>query len=187
MLSLNKFYRFAIGAALAAALILLIPLISMLFTDEVDWNLFDFAAAWLLLFGAAISYKLIAVKMENIVSRIAAGTAEVTALFLVWVNLAVGLIGSEDNPANLMYIGVLAVGVTGALIVNFKPLGMAWTLFGMALAQMLIAVVALIAGMHLSLGSSVLEILGVNVFFAVLWIGSALLFRYAARRQTLST
>jgi hypothetical protein len=37
------------------------------------------------------------------------GLAVGTALFLVWSNLAVGLIGSENNPANMMYLGVLAV------------------------------------------------------------------------------
>jgi hypothetical protein len=37
-------------------------------------------------------------------------------MFLVWMNLAVGIIGSEDNPANLMFGGVLALGILGAFI-----------------------------------------------------------------------
>ena len=28
----------------------------------------------------------------------------------IWMNLAVGIIGNEENPANLVYSGVLAVG-----------------------------------------------------------------------------
>ena len=54
---------------------------------------------------------------------------------LVWINLAVGIIGSEDNPANLMYGGVLAVGVAGAVAARFRPGGMARALAATALAQ----------------------------------------------------
>jgi len=42
----------------------------------------------------------------------------------------------------LMYIGVLAVGIIGALIARFQPHGMARALFATALAQMLVAVIA---------------------------------------------
>jgi hypothetical protein len=31
--------------------------------------------------------------------------------------------GSEDNPANLMYGGVLTVGIFGALLARFQPEG----------------------------------------------------------------
>jgi hypothetical protein len=51
------------------------------------------------------------------------------------MNLAVGVIGTEDDPANLMYVGVLAVGIIGAIIARFRPHGMARTLFATALAQ----------------------------------------------------
>jgi hypothetical protein len=54
-------------------------------------------------------------------------------------------------------------------------------LFAMAFSHVLIVVIALLARLDLSPESSVVEILGVNGFFAVLWTGSALLFRNAAR------
>lgn len=54
------------------------------------------------------------------------------------MNLAVGLIGNEENLANLMYIGVLAVGLIGAAIARLEPGGMARVLFAMALAQTLV-------------------------------------------------
>ena len=63
------------------------------------------------------------------------------------MNLAVGIIGTEDNPANLMYGGVLAVGIVGAIIARFQPHGMARALVATALAQALVAVIALIAGL----------------------------------------
>lgn len=100
-----------------------------------------------------------------------------TALVLVWINLAVGIIGSEDNPANLMYLGVLAVGVVGAMHGRFQPQGMARALYATALAQALVAMIALAAGW----GFGVPLIL--NGIFVALWVGSALLTR-ADRRQS---
>ncbi|MCI0605272.1 hypothetical protein L0156_19980 [bacterium] len=54
------------------------------------------------------------------------------------MNLAVGLIGNEENLANLMYIGVLAVGLISTAIARLEPGGMARALFAMALAQTLV-------------------------------------------------
>jgi hypothetical protein len=70
------------------------------------------------------------------------GVALAAAFLLVWVNLAVGIIGTEDYLANVMYVGVLAVGIIGAIIARFRPHGMARALFATALAQALVAVIA---------------------------------------------
>jgi hypothetical protein len=174
-------FQIAISVALPAALILLLPLLAMLFTGEVNWSFFDFIVAWTLLFGAGFTYRMLLRKMDNYWFRVAVGVAVATALFLVWSNLAVGLIGSEDNPANWMFMGVLAVGFLGAIIARLQPKGMSRVLFAMAFSHVLIVVIALLARLDLSPESSVVEILGVNGFFAVLWTGSALLFRNAAR------
>ena len=82
-----------------------------------------------------------------------------------------------------MYIGVLAVGIIGAIIARFRPHGMARALFATALAQGLVSVIALTIPLG-SPGSPPLEILALNGFFLALFAGSALLFRYAAREQT---
>jgi len=161
--------------ALAVAFILLLPLFAMQITDEVAWDLADFAIAGALLFGTGLAYELLARKAGIISYRAAVGVALAAALLLVWMNLAVGIIESEDNPANLMYVGVLAVLIIGALIVHFRPRGMARALFATALAQALVTVIALIAEKNLA----VFEILMLNGFFVALWVGSALLFRRA--------
>jgi hypothetical protein len=67
---------------------------------------------------------------------------------LVWTNLAVGIIGEPDELANLMYVGVLAVGILGAITARFRPAGMARALLATALVQALVAGIALIAGEH---------------------------------------
>ena len=164
-----------IRIALPTALILLLPLLAMQFTDEVVWDFVDFTVAGILLFGARLTYELVARKAGNIAYRAAVGVAVSAALLLVWMNLAVGTIGNEENPANLMYVGVLAVGIIGALNARFQPHGVARALFATALAQMLVALIAQIAGLGFELI--------LNGFFAALWVGSALLFRHAARNS----
>jgi len=175
-------YKNIIRIMLATAFILLLPLLAMQFTDEVVWDLADFAVAGALLFGASLTYELVVRKAGNIAYRTAVGVAVVAALILVWVNLAVGLIGSEGNLANLMYIGVIAVGIIGAIIARLQSHGMARALFATALAQALVAVIALVAGMDRYTGSSVSKIVILNVFFVALWVGSASLFRRASSR-----
>ena len=77
----------------------MVPLIAMQFTDEVVWTLGDFVVAAVLLMGTGVSYEFLARKAGSVAYRSAVGLALAAALFLVWMNLAVGIIGSEDNPS----------------------------------------------------------------------------------------
>lgn len=164
--------------ALATALILLVSLVAMQFTDEVVWDLFDFTFAGTLLFGTGLMYELVARKEDSVAYRVAVGVAAAAAFLLVWVNGAVGIIG-EDNPANLLYGGVLAVGFTGAAIARLEPRGMARVLIAMAFVQMLVPVIALIVWRS-DFAPGVAKVFALNAFFAVLFVGSALLFRRAS-------
>jgi hypothetical protein len=175
--------RSTIAIVLAAALVLLLPLVAMQITDEVAWSPADFAAAGVLLVGSGLIYALVARKAGNIAYRAAVGVAVATALLLLWVVGAVGVIGEDGDRADLLYGGVLAVGVIGAVSARLKPQGMARALLAMALATALVAVIALIAGKHEAPLSSASEILGLNGFFVALFLASAWLFRHAARRN----
>ena len=121
--------------------------------------------------------------MGNSMYKLAVGLALATPLLLVWMIGAVGVLGREGDPADWMYIGVFAVGIICAVAARFRPAGMARALFATALAQALVAVIALIAGLHQAPYMSVREILGFNGLFITLWIASALLFRFAARNR----
>jgi hypothetical protein len=117
--------------------------------------------------------------------RSAVGVALAAAFLLVWLSLGVGIIGADGDPANLMYFGVLAVGIVGAIIARLRPNGMARALFAMALAQALVAAIALIAELGLP-WSPPTEILALNGFFIASFAASAWLFRRAAREQEAS-
>ena len=171
-------YRSVVGVALATAFILLVPLLG-----RWDWGPADYVFAGVLIFGTGLTFVLAAKKVGNTAYRSAVGVGLAAAFLLVWVTGAVGIIGSEDNNANLMYIGVLAVGIAGAIIARFRSHGMARALFATALAQALVAAIVLVFGLGLPWSPPV-EILALNGFFVALFAGSALLFRYAAREQT---
>ncbi len=137
-----------------------------------DWDAVDFAVFIALLVGVGIVYTLAVRKTDNTAYRSAVGVALAAALILVWMNLAVG---TEDDSPGLLLFGVLVVGIIGAIIARFRPHGMARALFATALAQALVAVIAMIAW------EQYFEVSILNGFFISLWVGSALLFRRAAR------
>ncbi len=168
---------------IGAALLLLLPLGAMQFTDEVVWDRGDFALMGAMLFGACAAYELAARATGSIAYRAAVGVAVVAALILMWINLAVGIIGSEDDPANLMFGGVLAVGVLGALIARFRPRGMAQASVATALAQALVGLIGLSVGSGSAGPNGLGAVLVLTVFFAALWLLSASLFRKAAQEQ----
>ena len=140
-------YRPAARVVLVAACILMLPLVAMQVTDEVRWDLADFVVAGALLVGTGLAYELAARKAGNVAYRAALGVALAAALLLVWLSLGRWHHRSDGDPANAMYFGVLAVGIIGAIIARFRPHGMARALFATALAQALVAVIALILGL----------------------------------------
>lgn len=183
MNSNNQLTKRILLLALATVGILMLPLIAMKFSAEVVWTLSDFVIMGVLIFGTGLTYLLATSKSANIAYRFATGMALASAFFLIWSNGAVGLIGSENNEINMLFFGVIAVGIIGAALSRFQPDKMALTLFTMAFAQLLISIIALIVGAHQYPGSSVYEVLAVNGFFITLFVVSGLLFRYAADKQ----
>jgi hypothetical protein len=178
----QKGFFWRLAPWVVSGLLLLLPLIAMQFTSEVNWDETDFIVFGAMLFGACGLYELAATMTPNIAYRAAVGVAVVAAFLLIWMNLAVGIIGSEDNPANLMYGGVLAVTIAGAFIVRFRPYGMARVLVATALAQTLVGSIALAAGLGSTGANWPRVIIVLTGFFAALWLVSAWLFRRAAPR-----
>jgi hypothetical protein len=74
-----------------AAILLLIPIIAMQFTDEVNWNLFDFIIAGILLFSIGFACELVLKKVKNIFHRLLLFIMLLAVFFIVWAELAVGI------------------------------------------------------------------------------------------------
>lgn len=108
-----------------AACLLLLPFVAMRFTSEVNWSSGDF-----ILMGAVLG--LACALVETVVRlsgswayRLAACAAIGSAFLIIWANLAVGIVGSENNPANRSFFAALGVGIVGALLARFRAKGMA--------------------------------------------------------------
>jgi hypothetical protein len=102
----------------------------------------------------------------------------VTGLVIVWMNVAAGLIGIEDDdPTNLLYVAVLGVGFVGAIVARFQPRGLARAAFATALAQAIVGVIAV----RLPNTAGVVAIVLLHSAFVAAFITSGLLFRHAAR------
>lgn len=77
-----------------AGLILLLPLVAMQLTNEVNWSVFDFVVAGILLFGTGGIIELALRKIKVTKQRIWIIVGILIALFLVWAELAVGIFGT---------------------------------------------------------------------------------------------
>jgi hypothetical protein len=161
----------------AAALALLIPLIG-----RWPWTLSDFLIMGVLLGGAGLVLELAVRASSHMAYRAGAAVAVGAAFLLLWVNGAVGFLGDEDNPANLMFFGVLAVVVLGAVLARFQPAGMARTLFAAAAAQVLVGLVALGGGLASPGNAGLREVVMGTSLFAALWLVSGGLFQKAAEK-----
>ena len=83
-----------IGILISVAFLLLIPLIAMQFTDEVNWKLADFVIAGILLLAAGLLCEFILRKTKTKENRIALIVVTVAVLLLIWTELAVGIFGT---------------------------------------------------------------------------------------------
>lgn len=163
-------------------LILLIPLGAMLFKVEGwAWGPGSFLVAWLLMAGVGLAYKLVTRKAVSGAYRAATALGLVTGFLILWINAAVGIIGSEDNPMNLLFGGVLLLGMVGAVLARLEASGMARTMFVVAFAQFLVPVIAFLIGRP-DFSPGVAQIFAFNLVFVALFAASGLLFRRAARR-----
>jgi MFS family permease len=155
-----------------AALLLLLPAIAMRFTSEVAWTVGDFLFAALLIGIVGISYELTVRVTRNRTHRAAVAAALAATFLTIWANGAVGMIGNEDNPYNLLFFGVIALALAGAVVARFRPGGTAVAMAAAALAQASLGIIGTFS-----------DLLGgiFSTMFAGLWLLSAALFRKAAR------
>ncbi len=162
--------------AVVAALLLLIPLAASFITAEMQWTFSDYVLVWVMLFVAGTTYTLVSRLSSDYTYKAAVALASVTGLFMVWSNLAVGIIGNEDNAINVVYFVIIMVGFIGAFWVRFQSKGLSRVLIGMCILLATIAMYALLSGMQHIPESSTMQIIGVHMFFITPLAIAAILF-----------
>ncbi len=82
-------WRVVLWGVIAALLVL--PLVAMQFTGDVDWGPEDFAFAGVLLIGAGAVFELAAWKVRDLTGRLVLGAVILGAVLLIWADAAVGV------------------------------------------------------------------------------------------------
>ena len=155
-----------------AAAMILAPLIAMQFTTEVNWTIGDFLFAALLIGGVGLAFELAVRISSSWHYRAGAALGLASGFFLIWANGAVGYIGSEDNPYNLVFFGVVAIAFVGSVVAGFQAKGM-------AIAMMAAGIAHALAG---GVGFAEDPVTGpITLVFVGMWLASARLFYQAAR------
>lgn len=172
-------WRFVLWAIPTALLIT--PAVAMQFTGEVQWSPFDFVFAAVLLYGATGTADLAIRKGGSMAYRLGAGLAVLVSFLLIWVNGAVGVIGDENNPLNLMFTGIIAVAAAGAVIARFKASGMARAMLAAFVLTAAVAIAAPVFGWGSDEPPGTAGLMMLIGGFAAMWGLSAGLFAKAAR------
>jgi hypothetical protein len=172
--------------ALITALVLLILLLASHFIEGWNWPPGAFVVVGALIFGIGLTYELVTRNRDAIAYRAAVGIAFAAAFLLTWGNFVQM---ADVTPVAAMYFGVPIVGIIGAAVARLRPNGMARALFVTALAQALVLAAALMILINrnpqvTSWTPPELRGFGGNAFFAMLFAGSALLFRKAGRGES---
>ena len=165
-----------VGWGIAATLILL-PLVAMQFTSEVNWTAEDFIFAIVMIGTVGLVFELAVRMTSNWAYRAGAACALAAGFLLVWINGAVGMIGSEGNPNNLLFGIVLLVALLGSVAARFRAASMALVMAAAGLVYiLLVPIVVMRSDVPVETREIVLTLL-----FAGPWFVSAALFRKAAK------
>ncbi len=73
------------------AILLLIPLIAMQFTNAVQWTSFDFLVAGVLLFSTGLVCELVLRRVKKNKLRFIICLGVIALLTIIWIELAVGI------------------------------------------------------------------------------------------------
>ena len=169
-----------------AVALLALPFVAMQFTREVNWTASDFIfmGALFALLGGLFEF---AVRTSrNRCYRAAFGLGLLGGFLVVWVNLAVGIVGSEDRPENLWFFAALLIGIIGACLARLRAREMARAMVATAVSLGIAFAVAAAGPTDEPWGPHSRELIGTMVF-AGLFLGSAWLCRRAAADQSSSS
>jgi hypothetical protein len=165
--------------ALAPFPVLLIPLVGVMVSKEWKWTAFDFVVAWVVLAITAFVYRLLVTrKSANLAYRLGAGLAVAAGFLIFWITAAVQIIGDE-NPGNILYLGVILTGLTGVGLARFQPAGMAKAAFATAAVTFVVPIVGFILKPS-DFSPGIPQVFALNFCFVLMFIVSGFLFRHAA-------
>jgi hypothetical protein len=109
--------------------------------------------------------------------RAGVAVAVLTSLLGVWTTIV------RDDGTGIGYFLLIMAAVVGGFSAWFRPAGMARTMLGVAIMQLLLGIAIATAPSTASMPGGSLKVLLFNGFFAALWLTSAAFFRVASKRD----
>lgn len=165
-----------------AGAIILAPLVAMqLDAPGVNWTLSDFIFAIVLVGGVGLLFELAARASRSWAYRGGVALALAATFLLIWINRAVGIIGNEDNPANLVFGAILLMALAGTIVARGRAEGMVRAMTVAGAAQTLVAVFVFARGIAANEPPGAFGLLLLIEGLAAFWFLSARLFGKAAR------
>ena len=155
-----------------AACLLMLPLVAMQFTTNVRWTALDFLVMGALLLVVCGAFELTLRKANGLAYLLGAAAATLAGFMIVWSNLAVGIIGVQENPLNLIFFGAVATALVGAGASRLAAKGLAWSVTAAAVIHAAGCAAALLAGTPREFLLSLLMLAP--------WVLSSLMFRRAS-------
>ena len=162
------------GWSLAAGLLAL-PAVAMQFTDEVDWTGGDFLFAAIMFTTIGGLLELAARVSASLAYRVGSAMAVGTGFLTIWITLAVGIVGAEDNPQNILYFGIVGMAICVAVAALGDPRALARGMRATAVFQGLVCLVHVIDAIY----PAVL----IDGFFTMTWLTAGALFARAAKER----
>ena len=176
---INPWRMLGWGGAVA---LLLAPLVAMRFTSEVNWTASDFIFAGGLFAFIGGAFELAVWASRDRAYRAAAALALLGTFLTIWANLAVGIVGSENNPPNLLFFGALLIGIAMACVGRFRASPMSIATLATAASLGIAFVIAVMQPIDEPFVPHIRESLGTGIL-AALFSASSALFRKAAQER----
>lgn len=174
---MTQMQRTVLRVALVALGLLMVPLIASQVVEGWNWPPGAFVFTYLLFFGTGMAYALIARKMKAWSYKIAVGLSLVAGFVLGWATMV--HMSETENPVNLVYFGVLAVGAIGAVLARLEARGMAKALYAMSAALALAWVITQVLSTD-RIAGPVWNVGVIHGGFVLLFAAAGLLFRHAS-------
>ena len=162
-----------------ATVLLLTPLVMMQISSEWNWGVGDFVFAGVMICGTCLLYEAAARLSDSLAYRWGVMLALAASFLIVWINLAVGIVG-EDDPANVSFFGLVMMAASASFAAGFAAKGMARAMACVAVAQIALGVLVATAPINADVPPGPAALIALNGGFAVLWLLAAGLFHRAA-------
>lgn len=171
--------------ALLPLALLLIPLTGQLTVEGWHWKWSDFVFAWVVFSVTTFVFRFLVTRpMANLAYKAGVALAVLAGFLVFWITAAVQIIGDE-NPANILYLGVILTGLGGVALARFKPAGMAKAAFATAAVTFVVPIVGVIVK-PTDFSPGIPQVFLLNGVFVLMFVVSGLLLRHSAGQPAIS-